>query len=345
MKHPKDTDLVGVIGAGSFGTAVSILLANNCNVLMYARSPEQAKEINQSRQHMDTTLPEGIRVTSDLEEVAQRCNLLFPIVPSENFRKMMQTLSPFLHPYHLLIHGTKGFDLRPNEESDAITRREVRTMSEVIQEESVVVRIGCLSGPNLAKEILDGQPTATVIASNFEEVINKGKKVLSSKQFQVFGSHELLGAELAGALKNTIALASGMLGGMGLGKNIQALLITRGLMEMISFGKAMGVSPKAFLGTAGIGDLVCTATSNKSRNYTFGRLLGEGEEVEQIKQSMPELAEGYRTLRIARQLSQYYKLKTPITEMLYKVIYENFDAGKAMDYLMRYPYYVDVDFV
>jgi glycerol-3-phosphate dehydrogenase (NAD(P)+) len=226
-----------------------------------------------------------------------------------------------------------------------ITRGSVRTMSEVIREESVVLRVGCLSGPNLASEIFEGQPTATVIGSKFEEVIETGKKLLSSKQFQVFGTYEILGAELAGALKNIIAIGSGILGGLGMGKNIQALLITRGLMEMIYFGKAFGATPKPFVGTAGIGDLVCTATSMSSRNYTFGFRLGSGEQRDDIIASMPEIAEGVRTLKIAKHLADHLKLHVPITQMLYRAVYEGYEMRQAIDYLMRYPYYVDVDFI
>ncbi|MCB0643769.1 MAG: NAD(P)H-dependent glycerol-3-phosphate dehydrogenase, partial [Phaeodactylibacter sp.] len=280
---------VGVIGAGSFGTAVANLLANNTDVLIYARDEDTVAKINAEHINLDVPLSPRIRATADIREIAEKCEMLFPIVPSDNFRDMMRDFSPYLHPYHLMIHGTKGFDLKITDPSAPITRDNLRTMTEVIREESVVVRVGCLSGPNLAREIFEGQPTATVVASQYEEVIQKTKQVLSSKRFQVFGSHEVLGAELAGALKNTIAIGSGILSGMGMGKNIQALLITRGLMEMIRFGEAMGASPKAFLGTAGIGDLICTATSTKSRNFTFGRRLGEGEAINHIKATMPEL--------------------------------------------------------
>ncbi|MCB0706298.1 MAG: NAD(P)-dependent glycerol-3-phosphate dehydrogenase [Saprospiraceae bacterium] len=339
---------VGVIGAGSFGTAISNLLAHKKDVLLFSRQEALVQKINSTHRHFDIALSPRIRATNDLAELAANCDLLFPIVPSEQFRAMMKQLGPYLKPYHVLIHGTKGFDLqrKPGEtESTPLNRSHIHTMSEVIRQESVVVRIGCLSGPNLAGEIMEGQPTATLIASHFQEVINLGKDALSSSHFQVFGSREILGAELAGALKNSIAIGSGILAGMGLGKNIQALLITRGLMEMISFGKAMGATPAAFLGTAGIGDLICTATSEKSRNFTFGNRLGKGEKADVIKDSMPELAEGLRTLRIARDLAEYYQLHVPITEVLYRVVHEEYPFERAIELLMKYPYYVDVDFL
>jgi glycerol-3-phosphate dehydrogenase (NAD(P)+) len=341
----------GVIGSGSFGTAVANLLAINTDVLIFSRREQMVESINKEHRHptFNVALSERIRATSDPQEIAESCSLIFPIVTSEGFRPMMQTFSPFLRPYHILIHGTKGFDLKNLTEQELkegkITRNGVRTMSEVIREESVVVRVGCLSGPNLASEIMAGQPTATVIGSKFDEVVSTGKKVLSSKYFQVFGTYEILGAELAGALKNTIAIGSGILGGLGLGKNLQALLINRGLMEMIYYGKALGSSPKPFVGTAGIGDLICTATSMSSRNYTFGYRLGQGEKTAEILASMPEVAEGVRTLKIAKHLADHLKLHVPITQMLYRAVHEGYDIQQAIEYLMRYPYYVDVDFI
>jgi glycerol-3-phosphate dehydrogenase (NAD(P)+) len=295
-------------------------------------------------------LSERITATNDLSELASKCILIFPIVPSNTFRPMMQSMSPYLRPHHIIIHGTKGFDLRGKNEdelskSKTITRDHVRMMSEVIREESVVVRIGCLSGPNLAAEIMAGQPTAALVGSRFREVIQAGQSVLNSPKFHVFGSYDILGAELAGALKNIVALGSGIIGGMGMGRNMQGLLISRGLAEMIYFGKALGADSQAFLGVAGIGDLVATATSTNSRNYTFGQRIAKGETTEEIRKSMPELAEGVRTLRIARQLAKHYKLHVPITTMLYAVVFENFPLEKALDYLMTYPYAVDVDFL
>ncbi len=340
---------VGVIGSGSFGTTIANLLSYNRDVMMYTRQPDLATQINEEHRHFDLKLQDNLRATTDLEEIASVCDLIFPIVPSTAFRDVIKSISPYLRPYHILIHGTKGFDLTDVDESQlreaSISRKNVHTMSEVILQESSVVRIGCLSGPNLSSEIMAGQPAATVIGSKFSEVIKVGRKALDSKKFYVFGTHDILGAELAGALKNAIAIGSGVLGGLGLGKNIQAMLITRGLMEMIYFGKALGANSSAFVGTAGIGDLVATATSKQSRNYTFGVRLAKGETMESISKNMPELAEGVRTIAIMQKLSKDYKLHVPITHMLYNVIFEGFDIERAIGYLMKYPYSVDVDFL
>jgi glycerol-3-phosphate dehydrogenase (NAD(P)+) len=341
---------VGVIGAGSFGTTVANILAHNSEVLLFSRKAETVDEINSTRRHLGVEMSPRITATSDLADLARECTLLFPIVPSTNFRRVMQAIGPHLSPHHIVIHGTKGFDLIGMEEDDLIlpnivvTRANVRTMSEVVREESSVVRVGCLSGPNLAAEIMAGQPAATLVGSRFREVIQAGQTALNGPKFRVFGSYDILGAELAGALKNIIALGSGVLGGLGLGRNIQGLLIARGLAEMVYFGKSLGASSQAFIGVAGIGDLVATATSTNSRNYTFGTRLAMGETATQIRETMPELAEGVRTLRIARQLARQYKLHVPITSTLHGVVFEGLPVEKALEYLMTYPYSIDVDF-
>lgn len=342
---------VGVLGAGSFGTAVANLLAYNTDVLLFSRKPEVVEHINRTHTHLDVAISPRVTATSDLEELARHCTLIMPIVPSNSFRSMIRVLAPHLRPHHLLIHGTKGLDLKDVEEEDLekpglqLSRANVRTMSEVVREESSVVRVGCLSGPNLSAEIIAGQPAATLVGSRFREVIQAGQLALNSQKFHVFGSYDILGAELAGALKNIVALGSGVLGGLGLGRNIQGLLIARGMAEMVYFGKSLGASSQAFIGVAGIGDLVATATSINSRNYSFGVRLAKGETTQQIRDSMPELAEGVRTLRIAHQLARQYKLHVPITDMLYAVVFEGFPIEKALEYLMSYPYAIDVDFL
>lgn len=342
---------VGVLGAGSFGTAIANLLAYNSDVLFFSRKAETVAAINAQREHLGVKISDRITATNDLEEMARRCTLILPVVPSNSFRSMIRALAPYLRPHHIIIHGTKGLDLNGLEEEDlekpgvVVTRAHVRTMSEVILEESSVVRVGCLSGPNLAAEIVAGQPAATLVGSRFREVIQAGQISLNSSKFHVFGSYDILGAELAGALKNIVALGSGIIGGLGLGRNIQGLLIARGLAEMVYFGKSLGAESHAFIGVAGIGDLVATATSTNSRNYTFGTRLAKGETTEQIRQKMPELAEGVRTLRIAHQLARHYKLHVPITTMLHAVVFEHYPIEKALQYLMTYPYAVDVDFL
>ncbi|TVR78357.1 MAG: NAD(P)-dependent glycerol-3-phosphate dehydrogenase [Saprospirales bacterium] len=341
---------VGVIGAGVFGSTIANLLSKNADqVILFSRRKSFVDQINRGDMGPHLRYPDKIKATNSAEELTERCNLLFPVLPSVNFLEVMTLFSPHLRPSHIMIHGTKGLDVKGMSEGEIlhakISRKTVRTMSELIKEETNVLRVGCLSGPNLAKEILAGQPTATVIASDFEEVVKIGQKALTSDQFFVFGSKDMVGAELAGALKNIIALGSGLLSGLNYGKNMQAMLITRGLREIIYFGKAMGSSSHAFLGTAGIGDIIATCTSEKSRNFQVGKRLGSGETLEEILQNMDEVAEGIRTLKIARQLSKQYDIHVPITKMLYDVVFENYDIKRAIHFLMRYPFAPDVDFL
>ncbi len=341
---------IGVIGAGNFGSAVANLLARHNNVLLYARDEEVVKHILATRENRGHAIHKNVTPTHDLEFLAKSCDIIFPIVPSSHFRPMMRKLSPHLHPYHVLIHDTKGLDItlpqgQTIETVNKLSRTQVKTMSEVIREESVVIRVGCLAGPNLSKELADRHPAATVIASHFNEVIATGKKLLRNDRFQVYGNNELIGVELAGVLKNIIAIASGALSGMGHGENARGLLISRGVVEMVHLGKAMGGDVKAFLGVAGIGDLVTTSNSTLSRNFQVGYKLAQGISLKEILESTSEIAEGVNTVRIIKKCADYYHLRAPITSTLYKVLFEDLTVKQAISYLMRYPFYVDIDFL
>lgn len=340
---------VGVIGAGNFGSAVANLLARHRHVLLYARDESVVQKIEEVREHRGHKMHKNVTATNDLEEVATECDILFPIVPSSHFRSMIRKLSPYLHPYHILIHGTKGLDLtlpkgQTIEQITKLSRRHVKTMSEVIKEESVVVRVGCLAGPNLAKELAARHPAATVIASPFDEVISVGKRLLRNDHFQVYGNKDLVGVELAGVLKNIIAIASGALSGMGYGENAKGLLISRGVVEIMYLGQALGGNPEAFLGLAGIGDLVTTCNSSLSRNFQIGFQLAQGKTLREILESTDEIAEGVGTVQIIKKCADYYKAKAPITSMLYRVLFENVTVEEALQYLMRYPLDVDINF-
>jgi len=336
---------VGVIGAGSFGTAITRLLWINQPVLIYTRNKNTYEQIAHKRTHFGLDIPDHVSATMDPSELTDRCRVIFPVVGSKNFRDMVLDFRSYLAPRHLVIHGTKGFHVTSSEEHpERLSRHEVLTMSEIILQESDVLRVGCLSGPNLAKEIMADQPAATLIASRYHEVITAGQKALSSDQFFVFGSHDIKAAEIAGALKNIFAIGSGVLGGLGIGKNAQSMLITRGLHEMIHFGKTMGAEPSAFMGTAGIGDLVATATSTLSRNYSFGEKIGRGEKKDDILKNSSEIYEGVRTLETVYLLNKQYKIQAPVTSLLYNIIYNNYDVKKGIARLMRFQGADDVEF-
>jgi len=342
------SDYIGVLGSGSFGTAIARLLSKNNKVLLYTRRDSIMDAINEQHFIKGYPLSDNITATKSIQEVAEKCHLIFPIIPSQFLRQVVKEISPYVGPGHIMIHGTKGLDVSQAYDS-ATTIKEIRnsvfTMCEVIKQETSVIRTGALAGPNLAKEILEGQPAATVIASDFDEVIEMGKAALANKQFIVYGSHSLKGLELAGALKNAIAIASGLMNGIGFGHNMQALLITRGLREMIHIAKAVGAEVNAFLGTAGIGDLIATAISSNSRNYTFGMHLANGKTVAEIGEIMDEIAEGYRTIRFAYKIVTAADLDAPIIKTLYSVVYEEKPIKKALIELIYNPLTDDVDFI
>lgn len=339
---------VGVLGAGKFGMTITKLLSQNVDVLLYSRKKELIDKLNLEHAIGDFKFSENVRGTNKINEVAEKSNLIIPVIASAYFRKVMQDIAPFIHPYHIIVHGTKGLDYQISEkdaEEEIIPLDKVHTMSQVIVQETSTLRVGCISGPNLANEILEGQPTATVIASEFDEIIELGQKVLGGPKFFVFGSHDLKGSELAGVFKNIIAMATGILNGLAYGKNMQAMVMTRGLREIITIAGALGVNSKAFLGTAGIGDLIATATSHKSRNFQVGYKLAKGQTMEQILEGMDEVAEGVKTLKIANQISKQNNLHTPITSILYKVIFGGLPIQKGIQDIMRYPYSMDIDFM
>ena len=343
-------NLIGVVGAGSFGTAIANIIADRNPVLLFVRDKDKAARIAQTRRNSNQDIHPNITITNNIQQVAEQCEVIFPIIPSANFRSMMVQLAPYLKPYHILIHGTKGLDLNlaPNEvisKQNPLTRKHIKTMSEVIREESCVLRVGCLAGPNLAKEIEEHQPAATVVASHFEEVIDIGQKLLKSERFLVYGSNDLIGIELCGILKNIIAIAAGAISGMKLGENSKALLISRGLVEMIHIGKALGGNTQAFLGLAGVGDLVATCTSKLSRNYTVGFRLAQGESLEEIVNTMEEVAEGVNTVKIINVLADSYDFRCPITETLLKIFEGKMSVKESHAFFMKFPFRTEIDFI
>ncbi len=339
--------MVGVLGSGKFGIALAKLLAHNTEVLVYSRRLDIVSQINDQHKWQGIDLQPNIYSTTDLKMLCDKCMVIIPVIPSAHFRSALRSASPFLKAQHILVHGTKGFDNQNVDTKLAPSQTQViiKTMSQVVLEETNVLRIGAISGPNLADEILAGLPTAAVIASQFEEVIQLGKRLLSSENFYVFGSHDIRGAELAGALKNVIALATGIIAGKELGKNIEAMLIVRGLHEMIQIGGVLGSSTEAFFGAAGIGDLIATATSIKSRNFACGVRLARGETIEHIVESSAEAIEGVRTLELVMRFIREQKLRAPIMTTVHDIVFDGADIDYCIKRLMKFPLTPDVDFI
>lgn len=346
-----DKKYIGVIGAGSFGTAIANLIAENHDVLFYIRRPDRLQAISAERKNLGQALHERVHLTGDVEKMATECTLLFPTVPSRFTLDEIRKFAPYLRPDHILIHGTKGFNVlidnfyEPDFYDFNATRDDIQTISELIQRETSVVRIGCVSGPNLAAELASHKPAGTVIASHFEEVIRLGRDALRSPRFQVYGTNDLIGVEFAGALKNIIAIASGAIYGMDGGENAKALLISKGLSELIRLGTVLGGDVQSFLGLAGIGDIVATASSTHSRNFSVGYRLAKGEKLNDIIETSEEVAEGINTVKICKFLADTYKVRVPIIQTLYQALFNDFTAGDALKFLMKYPFDRDVDFL
>lgn len=350
LKNSSKLQSIGVIGVGSFGTAIANMLAEKNEVMVYSRKQEVVEEINTLHRASGKMLNPKIRATFSPEALCTSCNILFFMVPSAAFLEVTRTFAPFLHPYHLVIHGTKGLavQLEEGERIDTIKklhRDQILTMSEVIVQETLAVRVGCLAGPNISMELSHGQPAATVIASKYNEVIQEGQRLLRSEKFQVYGNADIIGVELSGVLKNIIAIAAGALAGLGLGENAKGLLISRGIVEMAHLSKALGGTAASVMGLAGIGDLVTTCNSSDSRNFTVGFRLAKGERLSQIMDTMEEVAEGVNTIRIVDAFLKTAGIRAPITENLHRVLFEDLAIEEALQFLMKYPFSVDVDFV
>lgn len=339
---------IAILGAGSFGSTIANLVAPQRKVFLYMRNANLLAEAKSGFLHGRPLHP-NITPTDSLQTVCEQCYLIFPIISSKGMRDLMQQASPFLRPDHILIHGIKGVSVQlqngePFRDGMPISRENLRTMSDIIYEETVVRRVGSISGPNLAKEIAAGQPAATVIGSRYKEVIECGRDVLRSDLFRVYGNSDIFGVELAGVLKNILAIASGIVGGLGYGENTKAMLITRGLRELLLIGNALEANSASFLGLSGIGDIIATCAGNLSRNYQVGYRLSQGETLEQISKTMTEVAEGVNTIQVAKGLSRYYRLNTPIINELFEVLFREKDIGTALKYLMDYDLDKDVDF-
>lgn len=337
---------IGILGIGSFGTVLANLIAERHHVIMYARKQTTVDNINIHKQHRDIEILPNVKATTDLSALVKQCDVIFPVLPSYAFRSVIRELATFLTSNHILIHGAKGFDVKVDFSKGPVSIHpsDICTMSEVMIEETPVHRVGCISGPNLAKEIAQKQPAGTVLASKFKEVIGVGTEILQCDRFQIYGSHDIKGIELAGVFKNYIAIAAGASAALGYGENVKALLITKGIAEMIAIGKTLGVEPRSFLGLAGIGDLVATCSSPLSRNYSVGYRLAKGETIDQIISTMTEAAEGINTVKVIKYLSDTMQIQAPLVGIIYKVMYENYSLEQGIKALMRLNVGRDVNF-
>ncbi len=311
---------VGVIGAGSWGTALSRLLATGgSQVCLWVRSADLCRTLQEERENPlylpGVRLPQEIRFTTDLAEVVAGQDLVLSVVPSHAVREVMSQVIPFMTGEPIVLSATKGME----EES-------LKTMSQVLAEilgPRHHDRIAVLSGPGFAMEVARERPTAVTVAARSAVVAKKVQRSLSTPGFRVYTSTDVLGAEIGGAVKNVIAVATGVSDGLGFGYGARSALITRGLAEMSRLAVKMGSDIQTLSGLSGLGDLVLTCTGELSRNRSVGLRIGRGEVLSDILEGMRMVAEGVRTSRSVYTLARSLGVEMPITEQVYLLLYEN----------------------
>jgi glycerol-3-phosphate dehydrogenase (NAD(P)+) len=316
-----------VLGAGSWGTTFAKVLADaGCEVTLHARRPELAKSITEDGENKDylpgIRLPSAVRATADPAEALLDAGIVVLAVPSQSLRENLTGWTPHLPPGATLLSLMKGIEL-------GTTKR----MSEVIREVTGAGadRVAALSGPNLAREIAEEQPAATVIACSDADRALALQAACKTPYFRPYTNPDLVGCELGGAVKNVIALACGVAEGLGFGDNTRASLMTRGLAETARLGLALGAELTTFAGLAGLGDLVATCSSPLSRNRTFGEKLGRGMTVEEVQESTRQTAEGVKSCRSVLDLARAHGIDVPITEAVVRVCHE----GEAPAQMVR----------
>ena len=306
---------VGLLGGGSWGTTVASLTARNCPTTIWARRPETVEEIN--TQHTNekylpqARLTSSLKASNSIQDTVKDADVVVMGIPSQSFREVLQTARPYIRPWVPIISLSKGLEIGTK-----------MRMTEIIEAEMPGHPAGVLTGPNLAKEIARGQAAAAVIAMVDDTIAKRLQQVFRTGLFRVYTNEDVIGCELAGALKNIFAIATGMGDGANAGDNTRAAIITRGLAELTRLGVAMGGNPLTFEGLAGMGDLVATCSSAKSRNRTVGFNLGKGRQLDEIIAEMNEVAEGVKTAKVVMELAREHHVEMPICTEVFKVLYE-----------------------
>ena len=321
-----------ILGSGAMATACSILLAEHAdqNVTIWSRNPEHAREIQSARENKrllpGVMLPERVEVSADIDEAVEGSDYLVLAIPTEFVRETLSSLAPTLGQNRPVISVVKGIEnetfLRPSE-----------IVTELLGSRAVVA----LGGPSHAEEIARRLPATVVAASGDVALARQVQRMFSTDRFRVYTNVDIIGVELAGALKNVIAIAAGICDGLGYGDNAKSALMTRGIVEITRFGEAFGSEAATFNGLAGIGDLITTCISPHGRNRHVGEQLGQGMSLADITASMQGIAEGVNTTRSVYDMAQERGIEMPITEEVYAVLFEGKSPAEATTSLMLRP--------
>ena len=321
------TEVIGVIGAGAWGTALAVLLAGKAHeVTLWMYEKDLAEETARSRENRvylpGFTLPESIHVTSSLETAVRDKAVILSVVPSHTVRAVSKQFASHLSKNTIIISASKGIEID--------TLMPLSGVFKDILPSRFHNRLCFLSGPSFAKEVAQKMPTAVTLASYDPVIGKKAQAIFSTAYFRVYTNPDVIGVELAGSLKNVVAIAAGVLEGMGYGHNTMAALITRGLAEIARLGVAMGGNMQTFSGLAGMGDLVLTCTGGLSRNRTLGTRLGKGEKLDDILKGLKTVAEGVTTARAAQNLARKYNVEMPIVDEVYQILYGGKEPKRAV---------------
>jgi glycerol-3-phosphate dehydrogenase (NAD(P)+) len=322
---------IGVIGGGSWGTALAKLLAEKgYPVSLWVHDVDHCREIAEKRENSHylpaIALPYNLIPSTDLREVASGKTALVCVVPSHVLRTVMTQVAPFVEDRPLVISATKGIE-------DGTSKTMVRVLEEILPPQ-LHSRLCALSGPSFAREVARGMPTAVTVASAVAETAAECQRTFTTSYFRVYTSNDVLGVELGGAVKNVIAIAAGVSDGLGFGHNSRAALITRGIAEIARLGARMGADPRTLAGLAGMGDLVLTCTGDLSRNRTVGLRLGRGERLSDILAEMKMVAEGVRNAKSVYHLARSLGVEMPIAEQMYLLLHEGKSARQVVVDLM-----------
>ena len=326
-----------IVGAGNFGTAVANIIAEGgVPVGLWMRDPGQLADIRangENRRYLPGhALAPAVEPTADLAHAVCASDIVFVTVPSASFGEVARELRPVVKPGAAVISGTKGI------------AEGFRLMSQILEDALPEARIGVVSGPNLAEEIADGRQTGTVVASRHESLREEVREALTSPTFRVYGSTDVYGVELGGALKNIYAIVCGVATALGVGQNALAMLITRSLAEMGRFAAALGANPMTFLGLAGVGDLFATCTSPLSRNFQLGAKLAAGKSLEEAMEDLGKLAEGVNTVRVVQAKSKALGVYMPLADALHRLLFGGDDLRRIVVDLMTGEQRMDVEF-
>jgi len=321
---------IGVIGAGSWGTALAIQLGRaDQQPTLWGREPEVIESLRTQRSNQvflpDIPLPEAVRVNADLDEVVRQHRDLLICVPSHVFRSVLEIIKPNLQPGARIAWATKGFELATGKLPHQVAHEAL----------GVEVPLAVVSGPTFATEVGLGLPTAMTVAASNTDYADELAWRFSNDQFRAYTSNDMIGVEVGGAVKNVLAIGTGLSDGLGYGANTRVALITRGLAELTRLGVALGAAADTFMGLSGMGDLVLTCTDNQSRNRRMGLALAAGKTVDETAAEIGQVVEGVKAAAAVRKVASDLNVEMPICEQVYRIIYENVSAEEATRSLMQ----------